>query len=141
LVPTAGALGIADEYTFDAVRVCAQSSRSGHRNGGADRGVVIGFDRRFASEHFAAAAAEVVGRSRRERAPRDRGRADAVVLVGDHAKEGQAGIVITATTTVDRQRIQGEAETGARAGRRCSKSSSDHRSAPAIRRACDASLR
>ena len=52
---------IADEYTFDAVRVCAQSVAEWvQRNGGADRGVVIGFDRRFASEHFAAAAAEVV---------------------------------------------------------------------------------
>src|SRR2546430_40140 len=52
---------IADEYTFDAVRVCAQSVAEWVvKNGGADRGVVIGFDRRFASEHFAAAAAEVV---------------------------------------------------------------------------------
>ena len=38
---------IADEYTFDAVRVCAQSVAEWvHKNGGADRGVVIGFDRR-----------------------------------------------------------------------------------------------
>jgi phosphomannomutase len=52
---------IAEEYTFDAVRVCAQSVAEWVvKNGGADRGVVIGFDRRFASEHFAAAAAEVV---------------------------------------------------------------------------------
>ncbi|HKC90654.1 MAG TPA: phosphoglucomutase/phosphomannomutase family protein, partial [Candidatus Limnocylindria bacterium] len=52
---------IADEYTFDAVRVCAQAVAEWVvKNGGADRGVVIGFDRRFASEHFAAAAAEVV---------------------------------------------------------------------------------
>ena len=52
---------IAAEFTFDAVRVCAQSVAEWvHRNGGADRGVVIGYDRRFASEHFAAAAAEVV---------------------------------------------------------------------------------
>src|SRR2546429_1203791 len=52
---------IADEYTFDAVRVCAQSVAEWVvRNGGADRGVVIGYDRRFASEHFAAAAAEGV---------------------------------------------------------------------------------
>ena len=52
---------VADDYTFDAVRVCAQSVAEWVvKNGGADRGVVIGFDRRFASEHFAAAAAEVV---------------------------------------------------------------------------------
>ena len=52
---------IAEEFTFDAVRVCAQSVAEWVvRSGGADRGVVIGYDRRFASEHFAAAAAEVV---------------------------------------------------------------------------------
>jgi phosphomannomutase len=53
--------GIADAYTFDAVRVCAQSvAEYVGKSGQGDRGVVIGFDRRFRSEHFAAAAAEVV---------------------------------------------------------------------------------
>ena len=52
---------IAEEYTFDAVRVCAQSVAGWvQKSGEAGRGVVIGYDRRFASEHFAAAAAEVV---------------------------------------------------------------------------------
>ncbi|MEK7285311.1 MAG: phosphoglucomutase/phosphomannomutase family protein, partial [Chloroflexota bacterium] len=52
---------IAEEFTFDAVRICAQAVAEWvRREGGADRGVVIGYDRRFASEHFAAAAAEVV---------------------------------------------------------------------------------
>ena len=53
--------GTADEYTFDAVRVCAQAVAEWvQKSGEADRGIVIGFDRRFRSEHFAAAAAEVV---------------------------------------------------------------------------------
>ncbi|MBU6423420.1 MAG: phosphoglucomutase/phosphomannomutase family protein, partial [Chloroflexi bacterium] len=52
---------IAEEYTFGAVRICSQAVAEWVRaEGGADRGVVIGYDRRFASEHFAAAAAEVV---------------------------------------------------------------------------------
>ncbi|MGH2498680.1 MAG: phosphoglucomutase/phosphomannomutase family protein [Candidatus Limnocylindria bacterium] len=52
---------IAEDFTFDAVRACAQGVAEWVvREGGADRGVVIGYDRRFASEHFAAAAAEVV---------------------------------------------------------------------------------
>jgi phosphomannomutase len=52
---------IAEEYTFDAVRVCAQSVAEWvQKSGEAGRGVIIGYDRRFASEHFAAAAAEVV---------------------------------------------------------------------------------
>ena len=53
--------GIADAYTFDAVRVCAQGVAEWvQQSGDADRGIVVGFDRRFRSEHFAAAAAEVV---------------------------------------------------------------------------------
>src|SRR5881296_293151 len=53
--------GTADEYTFDAVRVCAQAVAEWvQKSGEGERGVVIGFDRRFRSEHFAAAAAEVV---------------------------------------------------------------------------------
>ncbi|MBI3522703.1 MAG: phosphoglucomutase/phosphomannomutase family protein [Chloroflexi bacterium] len=52
---------IGEEYTFDAVRACAQGVAMWVLSkGAADRGVVIGYDRRFASEHFAAAAAEVV---------------------------------------------------------------------------------
>ena len=53
--------GIGDAYTFDAVRVCAQGVAEWvQKSGDAGRGIVIGFDRRFRSEHFAAAAAEVV---------------------------------------------------------------------------------
>ena len=53
--------GVADAYTFDAVRICSQAVAEWVRaEGGAERGVVVGFDRRFRSEHFAAAAAEVL---------------------------------------------------------------------------------
>jgi phosphomannomutase len=52
---------IADDYTFQAVRRCSQGFAqyllSQH---GQARPVVVGFDKRFASEHFAAAAAEVL---------------------------------------------------------------------------------
>src|SRR5687768_18236687 len=51
---------IADAYTFDAVRVCASAVAEWiAAQGASQQGVVIGYDRRFASEHFAAAAAEV----------------------------------------------------------------------------------
>jgi alpha-D-glucose phosphate-specific phosphoglucomutase len=52
---------IADDFTFANVRYCAQSLAD-HLNhqGVAPQGIVIGYDTRFASEHFAAAAAEVV---------------------------------------------------------------------------------
>ena len=51
---------IAEDYTFDNVRLCAQGTAALlKRYDLAGRGVVIGYDTRFASEHFAAAAAEV----------------------------------------------------------------------------------
>jgi phosphomannomutase len=52
---------IADEFTFESVRRCADGvARLVTEQGAAARGVVIAYDRRFASEHFAMAAAEVV---------------------------------------------------------------------------------
>jgi phosphomannomutase len=51
---------IADDYTFENVRYCAQGWADYLKDqGGEQRGVVIGYDTRFASEDFAAAAAEV----------------------------------------------------------------------------------
>ncbi|MBI4329562.1 MAG: phosphoglucomutase/phosphomannomutase family protein [Chloroflexi bacterium] len=52
---------IAEEFTFANVRLCAQGVADYlAATGQAPRGLVVGYDTRFASEHFAAAAAEVV---------------------------------------------------------------------------------
>ncbi|MDP8903873.1 MAG: phosphoglucomutase/phosphomannomutase family protein [Chloroflexota bacterium] len=52
---------VADEYTYENVRRCAEGvARFVLDAGTADRGVVVGYDRRFASEFFAQAAAEVL---------------------------------------------------------------------------------
>jgi len=52
---------VADDYTFVNVRRCADGvARYVVERGEQEKGVVIAFDRRFASEHFAAAAAEVL---------------------------------------------------------------------------------
>ena len=52
---------IAEDYTFDNVRRCARGfARYLLNQGGAKKGVVVGYDRRFASEHFAEAVAEVM---------------------------------------------------------------------------------
>ena len=52
---------IADEYTFENVRRCADGvARYVVERGEQAKGVVIAYDRRFASEHFATAAAEVL---------------------------------------------------------------------------------
>jgi len=52
---------IAEDYTFANVRICAQAMAKYLIDSGiAHKGVVIGYDTRFASEDFAAATAEVM---------------------------------------------------------------------------------
>jgi phosphomannomutase len=52
---------IAEDYTFHNVRRCARAvAEHLQRTAGADRGVVVCHDRRFASEHFARACVEVL---------------------------------------------------------------------------------
>ena len=52
---------IAEDFTFDNVRICAQAVAEYLKQNGLDkRSLVIGHDTRFASEDFAAAAAEVI---------------------------------------------------------------------------------
>ena len=52
---------IADDYTYENVRRCADGvARYVLDRGEAAKGIVVAYDRRFASENFAAAAAEVL---------------------------------------------------------------------------------
>ena len=52
---------IAEDYTFENVRRCADGvAQYVVDQGAAAKGVVVAYDRRFASEHFAMAAAEVL---------------------------------------------------------------------------------
>ena len=52
---------VADDFTFENVRRCAEGvARYVLDRGEQAKGVVLAYDRRFASEHFAAAAAEVL---------------------------------------------------------------------------------
>jgi phosphomannomutase len=52
---------VADEFTFENVRRCADGVAAYVvARGEQAKGVVVAYDRRFASEHFAAAAAEVI---------------------------------------------------------------------------------
>ncbi|MGQ9546090.1 MAG: phosphoglucomutase/phosphomannomutase family protein [Dehalococcoidia bacterium] len=52
---------IAEDFTFDNVRLCAQAVAEYLKQNALDKqSVVIGYDTRFASEDFAAAAAEVL---------------------------------------------------------------------------------
>ncbi|MBE9514675.1 MAG: phosphoglucomutase/phosphomannomutase family protein, partial [Chloroflexi bacterium] len=52
---------IAEDFTFDNVRICAQAVAEYLKQNRLDKqSLVIGYDTRFASEDFAAAAAEVI---------------------------------------------------------------------------------
>ena len=52
---------VADDFTFESVRRCAEGvARYVVDRGEQAKGVVLAYDRRFASEHFAVAAAEVL---------------------------------------------------------------------------------
>lgn len=52
---------VADEFSFESVRRCADGvARYVIDRGEQAKGVVVAYDRRFASEHFAVAAAEVL---------------------------------------------------------------------------------
>lgn len=52
---------IAENYTFSAVRRCSYGfARYLEQTEGMEKPVVVGYDKRFASEHFAATAAEVL---------------------------------------------------------------------------------
>jgi len=52
---------VADEFTFENVRRCADGvARYVVDRGETAKGVVVAYDRRFASEHFAQAAAEIL---------------------------------------------------------------------------------
>jgi len=52
---------IAEDFTFNNVRLCAHGvAEYIQASGLASKGLIIGYDTRFASEHFAAAASEVV---------------------------------------------------------------------------------
>ena len=52
---------IGEDYTFDNVRACAASVAMYLKQRGlAERGLVVGYDARYASEDFAVAVAEVV---------------------------------------------------------------------------------
>ncbi len=55
---------IAEDFTFDNVRLCAQATAAYTKETGlASRGLVVGYDTRFASDRFAEAVAEVLAAS------------------------------------------------------------------------------
>ncbi|MBI2940166.1 MAG: phosphoglucomutase/phosphomannomutase family protein [Chloroflexi bacterium] len=89
---------IADDYTFANVRICAQSVAD-HliSQGDADRGAVVGYDLRFASEDFAAAAAEVFAGNGIRTYLCDRSQPTPVISFGILDRRAGGGVTITAS--------------------------------------------
>ena len=89
---------IGEDYTFANVRLCAQATASFVREQHLEsRGVLIGYDTRFASEEFAAAVAEVTTANDIVTYLCDRAAPTPVVSYNLVAREAGAGVVITAS--------------------------------------------
>lgn len=89
---------IAEDFTFDNVRVCAQGVASYLKKADlASRGLIIGYDTRFASEDFAAAAAEVIASNGIKAYLCPTATPTPVVSFGVLAKKAGGAIIITAS--------------------------------------------
>ena len=89
---------IAEDFTFDNVRACAQATASYIRESSmAGRGIVVGYDTRFASDRFAEAAAEVLAANGIPAYLCDRPAPTPVVGFSILAREAAGSIVITAS--------------------------------------------
>jgi phosphomannomutase len=89
---------VAEEFTFDNVRICAQGLAVYLKQSGlADKGLVIGYDTRFASEDFAAATAEVAAANGIKVYLSPKAIPTPEVSFGTVAKKAGAAVVITAS--------------------------------------------
>lgn len=89
---------IADDFTFDNVRICAQATATYIRESGiAHRGLVVGYDTRFASERFADAVAGVLAANEIPAYLCDRAAPTPVIGYSILAREAAGSIVITAS--------------------------------------------
>ncbi len=89
---------IAEDFTFENVRYCAQGVADYLKLAKlAGRGIVIGYDTRFASEDFAAAAAEVIAGNGIKVYLAPKATPTPVVSYGVLARKTGGGIIITAS--------------------------------------------
>src|SRR4030042_5040864 len=89
---------IADDFTFANVRACARSVALYQRSQGlTEKGLVVGYDTRFASEDFAAAVAEVVAAAGVKVYLCDRPAPTPVVTYAILEKKAGGAVVITAS--------------------------------------------
>lgn len=89
---------IADDFTVENVRYCAQSvAEYLLDSGAASKGLIIGYDTRFASERFAAAASEVVAANDIKVSLCSKAAPTPVISFGTAHKEAAGAIIITAS--------------------------------------------
>ncbi len=89
---------IAEDFTFENVRYCAQGVADYLISAKlAQRGIVIGYDTRFASEDFAAAAAEVIAGNNIKVYLSPAAAPTPVISYGVLAKKAAGAIIITAS--------------------------------------------
>ena len=89
---------IARDFTFDNVRVCVQGVADFLKKAGvAEKGLIIGFDTRFASEDFAAACAEVTAANGVKTYLCDKATPTPVVSYGVLAWKAAGAVIITAS--------------------------------------------
>lgn len=88
---------IAEGFTFDNVRLCAQGTADMLAANGDDRTVVVGYDTRFASDRFAAAVAEVFAGNGLRVILADRPAPTPAIGYNLVAREAGSGVVITAS--------------------------------------------
>jgi alpha-D-glucose phosphate-specific phosphoglucomutase len=89
---------IAEEFTFDNVRACAQGVALYQKEQGAGgRPLVVGYDTRFGSEEFAAAVAEVLAGNGIPVLLADNAVPTPVTSYNIVARKAAAGVVITAS--------------------------------------------
>jgi phosphomannomutase len=89
---------IGEDFTFDNVRYCAQGVADYLKEAGLnERGLVVGYDTRFASEDFAAAVAEVVAGNGVKVYLSSKAAPTPVVSYGVLAKKAGGAVIITAS--------------------------------------------
>ncbi len=89
---------IAEDFTFDNVRACTQGIADYVKQANlSSRGVLIGYDNRFASEDFAAACAEVMAGNGIKVFLCSKATPTPVVSFGVTRKQAGLGIIITAS--------------------------------------------
>lgn len=89
---------IAEDYTFDNVRLCAAGSAEYFLSAGkAERGIVVGYDTRFGSDRFARAAAEVLAARGIHVFLSDRPQPTPVISYSVIDRKAGGGIVMTAS--------------------------------------------